>query len=366
MENDVKEKKFDRKPNRPFPRHSIETALVVSKAIQENNAGKPMKRLLVADAIGRKPTSPEFRDLLSSSFKYGLTTGTEKAEYVELTDLGKKMTRPTSPAIEASAKQEIALYPEVFKTIYTHYKDNKFPKGQFFENALEMEFHIPREYVKEVIDVLEQNGKFAEIIRDISGSPHIMLDSEPISHTEKTTDNQTEIKDTVISDEQDLPELSKKSPLEQKDDGNKQNECKPKKIFISHGKNQSVLNQIKTTLEFGGYTPVIATLQETTAIPVPEKIMQAMHECEAGIINISADETFTDGNGKEQFKINENVLIEIGAAFVLYKKKVVLVVDKRVSLPSNLQGLYLCRYEGDSLDWDAGLSLQKALTEFAK
>ena len=36
-------------------------------------------------------------------------------------------------------------------------------------------------------------------------------------------------------------------------------------------------------------------------------------------------------------KINNNVLIEIGAAFVLYDQKVVLLWDKSLKVPSNLQ-----------------------------
>ena len=58
------------------------------------------------------------------------------------------------------------------------------------------------------------------------------------------------------------------------------------------------------------------------------------------------------------------MLIEIGAAFVLYDKKVVLVWDKRLPIPSNLQGLYRCEYEGNELSWSAGMKLMKAIKEF--
>ena len=44
----------------------------IASAIQDNNAGKPMKRLFVADALGRRPTSSEFKYLLSSSQKLRL------------------------------------------------------------------------------------------------------------------------------------------------------------------------------------------------------------------------------------------------------------------------------------------------------
>ena len=53
-----------------------------------------------------------------------------------------------------------------------------------------------------------------------------------------------------------------------------------------------------------------------------------------------------------------------GAAFVLYKRNVILLVDRRVELPSNLQGLYECRYDGDTLDFDSAMKLQLALIKF--
>lgn len=136
------------------------------------------------------------------------------------------------------------------------------------------------------------------------------------------------------------------------------------RVFVSHGRNTKILEQIKRTLEFGGFDSVVAKEEETTAVPVPEKIMEAMYRCNAAIINISADEEVTDPKGKRAFRINDNVLIEVGVAFVLYKKRVILLVDRRVTLPSNLQGLYRCEYEGDALDWETGLKLQETLTKF--
>jgi hypothetical protein len=60
------------------------------------------------------------------------------------------------------------------------------------------------------------------------------------------------------------------------------------------------------------------------------------------------------------------VLIEIGAAFVLYDRRVVLLWDKRLPVPTNLQGLYRCEFEGDELSWSAGMKLMKAIKGFKK
>lgn len=48
----------------------------------------------------------------------------------------------------------------------------------------------------------------------------------------------------------------------------------------------------------------------------------------------------------------------------LYGKKVVLLVEKGVTLPSNLQGLYRCDLEGDRLDYEATMKLLKTFSQF--
>jgi hypothetical protein len=134
------------------------------------------------------------------------------------------------------------------------------------------------------------------------------------------------------------------------------------KVFISHGSNMDIVEQVQTMLGIADIPSEVAVKEETSAIPVPEKIFGAMRRCQAGIIIVSVDETRTNGAG--QYSINENVLIEIGAAFVLYEKRVVLVWDKRLTVPSNLQGLYRCEFEGNELSWSAGMKLMKAIRGF--
>lgn len=132
------------------------------------------------------------------------------------------------------------------------------------------------------------------------------------------------------------------------------------RVFISHGKNMDIVDQVKTTLEIAGIQAEVAVEEESTAIPVPDKIFGAMRSCNAGIICVSA-EAAAD---QDTLRLNENVLIEIGAAFVLYDKKVVLLWDKRIPVPSNLQGLYRCDYDGNELSWSTGMKLMKAIQGF--
>ena len=133
------------------------------------------------------------------------------------------------------------------------------------------------------------------------------------------------------------------------------------RVFISHGKNMGIVDQVKDVLELYDIEYEIAIEEETTAIPVPQKVLSAMRRCQAGIMVVSADE---QSGSAEVAKINNNVLIEIGAAFVLYDQKVVLLWDKALKVPSNLQGLYKCEFDGNQLSFAVGTKLAKAVKGF--
>ncbi len=89
------------------------------------------------------------------------------------------------------------------------------------------------------------------------------------------------------------------------------------KVFISHGKNMDLVEQVETMLGVAEIPYEIAVSEETSAIPVPEKVFNSMRRCDAAIIIVSGESEQGDGI----YQINQNVLIEIGAAFVLYNKK---------------------------------------------
>jgi hypothetical protein len=116
-------------------------------------------------------------------------------------------------------------------------------------------------------------------------------------------------------------------------------------------------------LDFGKFEYVVAEEKETTAMPLSDKVFDLMWGCNCAIINLSAD---AEKKQVEGFGLNENVIAELWGAYLHYKKRVILVIDKRLKekLPSIMQGLTAIYYEGDNLSWEDGMKLQKALTEF--
>jgi predicted nucleotide-binding protein len=134
------------------------------------------------------------------------------------------------------------------------------------------------------------------------------------------------------------------------------------RVFITHGKNMKVLEQVKRLLtKVARFEAVVAQERETPAKPVSDKVMDDMRTCQAAVIHVGAEGVWTDGEGQEHPHINPNVLIEIGAAMALYNRRFILLVEEGVRLPSNLQGLYECRYKGDDLSLDGAMKLVEAL-----
>ena len=139
---------------------------------------------------------------------------------------------------------------------------------------------------------------------------------------------------------------------------------KNNKVFITHGKNHSIVEQLKEILKFGRFDPVVAVEHETPSKPVPDKVLEDMRTCFASVIHVESEEELLTVGGDKVQRINENVLIEIGASMALYGRNFVLLVKKGIHLPSNLQGLYCCFYDGDKLDYEATMKLLKAFNEF--
>ena len=217
------------------------------------------------------------------------------------------------------------------------------------------------------MEVVKANGRYAGIIRDTPTGPFVSLDAPGVpapTATPALPEHEGEDEATTTTIPVTAPPaaapatpalLAKPTPVF---------DPKNNRVFISHGKQKAIATQIKELLAFGNFDPVISVEREATAIPVPEKVFEDMRSCGAGVIHVGAEGEYSDKDGNKQRKINDNVLIEIGAAMALYGKKVILLVEKGVVLPSNLQGLYRCDFDGDKLDYEATMKLLKTFSQF--
>ena len=232
-------------------------------------------------------------------------------------------------------------------------------------------FSIPADRAEAALKIVKENGPYAGIIRDTPTGPFVSLDAPGVPARAATPADVSEDEWTEQAGSADnQPPSPPSSPpsLSPVDSANATqpgyDAAKANRVFISHGKQREIVNQVKELLQFGNFDPVVSVERESTAIPVPEKVFEDMRSCSAGVIHVGGEGKYIDQDGNEHTKLNDNVLIEIGAAMALYGKKVILLVESGVKLPSNLQGLYRCDFEGTRLEYDATMKLLKTFTQF--
>ncbi len=343
-----------------FPQLSLEKALRIAQCLYDNFAGKSAAPHQIAMALDFAPTSGHWRNLCGTSIAYGLTEGGYNADEIILTSLGRKIIAPEEGGDDVIGKAESILQPRIMKEFFEKYNKNKFPRDDIAENVL-VTLGLPKERASVAVDILKENGSFTGVIQDTKTGLFVALDSPRPPMAEKSEN------DLIYDDPQvEIDDSTEKTKLSKINESEKPPESAVNnRVYVSHGKNRKIAAQLKPILEFGKFEPVISVEQETTAKPVPEKVFDDMRSCSAAVIHVDKEAELKDEEGNKHIKINDNVLIEIGAAIALYKKKFILLVQKGVSLPSNLQGLYKCEYEGDILDSDATMKLLKTFNEFS-
>lgn len=360
MNQVVEEKQKETSVRSEFPKDSFQEALTVAQAIEDKNSGNPLPPQEVAIALGKSPGSSAFRILLSSSNKYGLTTGSYNTPRITITSLGKDIVEPKEDESRKSAITNSVFKSESFSKIFEYYKGKKVPEKSFFENTLVRDFEIPKKQAGVFVDIFMTNIKYLGLVRNTTTGPWFASGiAASALEKQKTVPENKEPTEEVEST------TGEENPSFLGEEMSPQRETTPQKVFISHGHNQDVVKQLKELLTFGKFIPVVAEENNTTSIPVPEKVLKDMNDCFAGIIHVEDEQKMIDQAGKEHTVLNQNVLIEIGAALALYGKNTILLVEKGTQLPSNLQGLYKCEYEGEKLDYDATMRLLKTFNEFS-
>lgn len=347
-----------------IPRHSLREALTVAQSVTDNFAGKNAAPHQVAMALDISPTSSAWRSLTGAAMAYGLTKGGYNSDLIELTELGRRATAPMEEGDDIKARAEAALKPRVFSGFFGKYQRAKFPADNIAKNVLTHEFGVPPERQDDVLTTLKDNGAFVGFIHQTKTGPFVStedLSPGPVTlpPTPEEQDGKKIDQDdaaTVQVQERPNPKIAPEPPAPPTPS------TETFKVFITHGRNMQIVEQVKDVLDLYDIEYEIAVEEETTAIPVPQKVLSAMRRCGAGIMVVSAD----DESDEKAASINNNVLIEIGAAFVLYDQRVVLLWDKRLKVPSNLQGLYRCEFEGSDLTFATGTRLAKAVKSFRK
>jgi predicted nucleotide-binding protein len=335
------------------PKHSFEEALGLAKALHEDFNGEAPPHEL-ANAMTISPTSSAWQSLTGAAVAYGLTEGGYNAASISLTALGARIVAPEDEGDDLLAIREAVLLPRIMKQFFTKYDRGKFPQEQIGMNVL-VSMGAPRERSKVVYEMVRSNGQIAGFITNTKTGLYVALNSKLPASVAQTQKAEDEPEPQSEEDAPPSPNIPSPTPVVTTQNN---------KVFITHGKNREIVIQLKEILKFGKFDPVVAVDHETPSKPVPDKVLEDMRSCFASVIHVESEQELMTSSGEKVQRINENVLIEIGASMALYGRNFVLLVRKGIHLPSNLQGLYCCFYEGEKLDYEATMKLLKAFNEF--
>lgn len=347
-----------------IPSFSLEKAIRIPAAIGDNYGYKPSSPLQVAKALDVQPTSSGFKMLAGASIAYGLTSGGYNADTIAITPLGMRVVRPTAEGDDLSAKREALLRPRVIREFLRKYDGAAIPKDSIGQNVL-MDMGVPQERTAEVLRLILEGAGSVGFLQQIKDRKYVELNGTSILlNSENREDEGQLLEDTMRDQDSQLSTghtaaNSQEATTEQK----RVTGGRSRKVFITHGKNRALIEPIKKLLAFGELEAVVSVQTQTVSQPVPSKVMEEMRACGAAIIHVEDERHLIDNEGNQHVVLNDNVLIEIGAAMALFGQRFILVVKEGVKLPTNLSGLLVLSYKGQMLDMEETVRLLEAVKD---
>lgn len=161
-----------------YPRHAVDKALRIPRAILEQNAGKECTTKESAGFLG-VGAGGLFQVEVASGIKYGFLSRPSPGK-LAVTERAKQVLRPQEPNDEINGLREAVLEAPVFSDVYGHYRGENLPDTQFLQNALVDTFKLPEDKVAEFLDVFlaslrrtnllsEHEGKFRVVDISVAG-----------------------------------------------------------------------------------------------------------------------------------------------------------------------------------------------------
>jgi hypothetical protein len=307
-----------------YPRHSAEAALRIPKAILDQNAGKPTTDKQAAEFLGLKTAKGPFAVEISSGIKYGLLNRPSTGK-LDVTDLARQILRPKAEEDVTKGYQQAVLNAPTLSDVYLHYRGENLPDRQFFDNALEDTFKIPKDKLSEFKDVFTKSLKAAQLCEEHDGRVRILhsaTDAEPLA----------------VGDER-IQKISASAGVKSTDT------CFVMMPFRPPigGYYESVY---KPAIEKAGLTPVRADTEIFGTGKIMDQIWSGINNAAVLVAELTTK--------------NANVFYELGIAHAL-QKPVVLVSSNEEDVPFDLKHIRVIYYDCSDPFWG-----QKLLNKVAE
>lgn len=156
-----------------FPRHSVDRALRIPKAIYDQNGGKPATLQEAVAFTGGTAVSGPFRTEVSSAKKYGFLEPADGGK-VGVTDRARQAIAPQSENDRLNAIREAILAAPDISDVYNFYRGENLPDQQFFVNALTDRFGLPTDKVGEFLEIFNDAMQTAHLIDEDGERPRLV------------------------------------------------------------------------------------------------------------------------------------------------------------------------------------------------
>ncbi len=307
-----------RRITRPYPNHTLESALEVADAIQKSNAGLPFDRELLAGALGTTPRSSAFVMRLNAASAYGLTQGGYNDANISITPLGSAIVASDCAAERSRSLIRAAMTPDIFCRFYEMLNGKRLPENTYAQRLLENQLGVHSNLTAECLNLLTDNGVFAGIIRDVGGAFEVRCD-EPLTLTSNSEpeelpavieQNPKHIESPQSIADSELPVPYGDDLLAADDEGDN---GRVNRVFVAYAGDAYVAEFAIAMLEGFGIACVLVDVGAAAdGMPVPAHALSAMRAANAGILVFSdAEPTAVDG-----------MLCLLGAAAVLFDNRV--------------------------------------------
>ena len=184
-----KQPKKSRGPVWTFPKNPLEEALSIARAIEDKNAGKPMKATVLVRAVGYNRSNDwRFLDLLRSANQYGLVTGSGQNATVSLSEIGEDVVAPSSASQRQKALTTAFRHVDDFSAVEEFYGGKHIPEDEFFENTLVRDFKVPRDRVNVFTKVFTDNLRFLKLFSSGGSIAQSPVQALPESADERAAD----------------------------------------------------------------------------------------------------------------------------------------------------------------------------------
>ncbi|QOY63877.1 hypothetical protein INQ40_00655 [Lysobacter sp. H21R4] len=316
---EVKKPAAKRKPVRDkgapakYPRHAVEKALRIPKAILEQNAGRACTVKEAAAFLGVGEAGP-FQTEVSSGIKYGFLDR-PIAGQVQVTDRAKQILRPQDPEDRLLGIRDAVLSSPIISDVYGHYRGEYMPESQFFHNALTDTFGVPADKVDEFQDVFLESLRSAELIAETDGKFRLL---DVASSHDKQPGNTATFK-----------KLDKAVKVESGDS------CFVMMPFASPlGDYYSKV--YKPAIEKAGLRPVRADAEIFATGKIMDQIWSGIHAAKVLVAELTSR--------------NPNVFYELDLAHAL-EKPVVLICGNEMDVPFDLKHIRVIYYDTSDPFW---------------